>query len=261
MTMLQLQPTRREWPEWERLAAGMNAGYEVLEVSAPPVLGDEGAIRETVSRYLGSGRARSLHGAFIDNNPGSGDPDIRRASDAACRKSCAIAEQLNVPNVVFHSGAFPFLRGDYIAYWSDVCAAYYAELSAATGRRIFIENSMDVDPGPIRLLMDKIRALGAGTDRVAVCLDIGHAHYSRTPLGEWFGALSEDIGYIHLSDNMGLYDDQLVIGAGTVDWEEADRLVGMLPQEPVITLEVGTTEKARESVAFMRSRGLVHLGV
>lgn len=249
--MIRIQPQCAEREKWERLAQREALAYEALEFSMPPMLDCTGdAFEECRNWYRNSGRTRALHGAFIDVNPASGDPAFRELSRRRCRESCALAAELGAEQVVFHSSAFPFLRGGYLENWADLCAAFYMELAEEySGLTLCIENSQDLDPEPLEALMKRTG------DGVRVCLDIGHAHYSGTPLEVWFDRLGGSIACLHLSDNRGRFDDHLPLGDGGIDWAMADRLYQGLGKELPMTLEVGGLQGVEKSLAFLRRNG------
>ena len=249
--MIRIQPQCAERERWERLAQREALAYEALEFSMPPMLDCTGdAIEECRNWYRNSGRTRALHGAFIDVNPASGDPAFRELSRRRCRESCALAVALGAEQVMFHSSAFPFLRGGYLENWADLCAAFYMELAEEyRGLTLCIENSQDLDPEPLEALMKRTG------DGVRVCLDIGHAHYSGTPLEVWFDRLGGSFACLHLSDNRGRFDDHLPLGDGGIDWAMADRLYQGLGKELPMTLEVGGLQGVEKSLAFLRRNG------
>ena len=249
--MIRIQPQCAEREKWESLAQREALAYEALELSMPPMLDCAGdALEECRNWYRNSGRTRALHGAFIDVNPASGDPAFRELSRRRCRESCALAVALGAEQVVFHSSAFPFLRGGYLGNWADLCAAFYMELAEEyRGLTLCIENSQDLDPEPLEALMKRTG------DGVRVCLDIGHAHYSGTPLETWFDVLGPSIDRLHLSDNRGRFDDHLPLGDGGIDWAMADRLYQGLGKELPMTLEVGGLQGVEKSLAFLRRNG------
>ena len=249
----QVQPDNSAWDDWQDMALNTNLLYEVME----PITNDRLSLQESekYAQYRDSRRINALHGAFIDVNPASGDPDFKELSRKRCHQSCRLAVLIGAKYVVFHSSCFPFLRGAYLANWAKQCAAFYAQLAEEYGLKICVENSMDLDPTPLRTLMEKTESTS-----VCVCLDIGHAHYSRVPLVEWFAQLGRFIGYMHLSDNGGSFDEHLPLGKGTVDWSVVDRLWGQLQGEIPITLEVGGADNVRESLAFLRKHGYFGLG-
>ncbi len=249
--MIQIQPRFIEWEAWEALAARENLRYEVLELSLPPDL-DRGSMPGSSREWYRAGkRVSSLHGAFIDVNPASGDSALRALSQRRCRESCAVAVMIGAKNVVFHSSCSPFLRGAYLDAWADACAEFFQALASQHQLNIFLENSMDVDPQPLAEVMRRTQS-----ERIGVCLDIGHANYSRVPLKQWFDVLGDRIGYLHLSDNRGLYDDHLPLGEGSVNWVEADALYRRLNREVPMTLEVGGIDGVERSLQFLRRTGL-----
>jgi len=250
-SLLQVQPHYSNKEEWRDLARRFDLKYEVLELSGPLVLNIDERPIKMIERYRQSGLVTSLHGCFIDVNPGSGDILFRRLSCQRMRESCLLAKLLGAKNVVFHSACASFLRGGYMQSWADKTAEFLMELASEFDFDFFVENSMDVDPVPIVELMRRI-----DNPRVGVCLDIGHTQYSRTPLEGWIDALGDRIGYIHLSDNDGLFDDHLPMGRGCIDWEKADRLYRALGRDMPITIETNTIEDVKRSLEYLGQRGL-----
>ena len=243
---LQVQPQYASRNLWEALAVKEGLGYEVLELSAPFVT-ERDLCRQW---YRGTGRVVSVHGAFIDINPASMDAGIFAVSRQRCHESCMLARSLGAGHVIFHSSCETFLRGLYMDRWAGRCASFYESLSEQYDLRIWIENSQDMDAGPISELMKRT------TDpRVGVCLDIGHVNYSRMPMEQWFDILGDRIGYLHLSDNNGLYDDHLPLGEGTVNWAEADALWRSTGRKMLLTLEVGATEGVMRSIRYLKEHG------
>lgn len=252
--MIQIQPQYARRSQWEALAQRENLAYEALEFSVPPLLdGDD--LAPCRDWYRSTGRTRSLHGCFIDVNPASGDPAFRALSQKRCRESCELALALDVKYVVFHSSAFPFLRGAYLSHWAGVCAEFYMELADTYGLSICVENSMDVNPEPLRALLRETSAA-----QVQVCLDIGHAHYAQVPLEQWFDELGKHIGYLHLSDNNGQFDEHLPLGLGNVDWALADSLWRQLGRSVPMTLEVGGITGVEQSLTYLKRHGYFGLG-
>ncbi|MCR5788345.1 MAG: sugar phosphate isomerase/epimerase [Lachnospiraceae bacterium] len=248
--LTQIQPVYDDKDKWDALASDMSLCYEALELSLQPVFSEDGLFDDYMKWYGSNGRTTSLHGVFIDVNPASGDPLFRELSEKRCRQSMETAKAVGASNVIFHSSCFPVLRGAYLENWADVCADFYQGLADAFDLNIYIENSFDIDAEPIRQLMKRIN-----DPRIGVCLDIGHANYSRISLRQWFEELGEWIVYLHLSDNEGIYDDHLTLGRGTVDWKEADALWRGLDRDTVLTLEVGGIKGVKDSVSFLREHG------
>ena len=212
-----------------------------------PALNDPEKFESLMEWYRAGGRVTSVHGAFIDVNPGSGDKKMRALSCERSVESCRAAESLGAENVVFHCACFPFLREGYLDFWAGQCAEFYEELADTFALNIFIENSVDIDPGPLRELMRRI-----SNKRIGVCLDIGHVNYSRTPLELWVEELHEWIGYLHLSDNNGVYDSHLALGQGTIDGEAADRIWRDLGTAMPVTIETKNEQLTVQSLEFLK---------
>ena len=249
--LLQVQPRYSARDEWQQLAQSRKLSCEVLELSSPPALNESRRFQVYKEWYRKSGLVTSVHGVYIDVDPASSDAAFQKLSRDRCRESCTLAAELGARNVVLHSSCLSFVRGGYLENWAGTCAGFYEELAQTYDLNIYIENSQDVDPGPIRELMNRI------TDpRVGVCLDLGHANYSRCSIEEWLDVLCDRIGYLHLSDNNGLFDDHLPLGTGTVDWEKVDafwRSSGS--RQMPATLEVGGLQEVVTSLQYIKDHG------
>ena len=247
---LQIQPKFSSGDEWNAYADSMGLNYEVLELSSPPALNESGFFKKCREWYLKSGKVTSIHGCFIDVNPASGDTGFREYSQKRCMESCEAAVYLGAESVVFHGSCFPFLRGVYLEAWAGTCAEFYEKIANEYNINIYIENSFDTDTVPIRELMRRV-----SDERVSVCLDLGHANYSDDPVEKWFEDLGDKIGYIHLSDNDGQYDDHVNLGDGTVKWAKADELWRGLDREMPVTIEVGSIDGIKASIDFLTENG------
>ena len=248
--LMQLQPQYETRERWEAIARREDLRYEVLELSVPPALHESGRFRVVRNWLREGGRCQSVHGAFIDVNPGSGDEAFRRLSRQRCVDSCALARELGAKYVVFHSSHFPFLSGAYTDQWAAMCADFYQQLADTWQLRVMVENCADASPEPLAVLMRRLK-----DERVGVCLDIGHVNYTKVPLENWFDALGDRIGYLHLSDNNGRSDDHLPLGRGSVKWELADRLWRQLDRQMPVTLETGGPDETEASLRFLKENG------
>ena len=248
--LLQIQPKYDERDKCIQYAEKENLYFEPIEMYMAPALANASIYDELSAWHKTVGRTRSIHGAFMDVNPASASPVVREHSRKCCEDSCLLARELGAEWVVFHSSCAPFLRAAYIDNWANITAEYFMGLAQKHGLTICVENSMDIDPVPLSEIMKRV----SGKD-VQVCLDLGHVNYSREPMEAWFDMLGDNIGYLHLSDNYGKYDNHLAIGDGTVNWETADRLWRSLGKNVPITLEVGGVENVKKSLEYLRRHG------
>ena len=249
-SVLQVQPQSADFSKWVSLAHEEDLKFEVLEMVMAPALNESGRFQLLKKEYSSCGLVNSLHGAFIDINPASGDTEFRAISRKRCRESCELAKDIGAKHVVFHSSCLPFVRGQYLDYWAGTCAEFYEELADTYDLKIMIENSQDIDPDPIRNLMKRI-----SDRRIGVCLDLGHANYSQVPVSEWLDSLGSRIRYMHLSDNTGHFDDHLPIGKGTIDWSKVHRFWKRTGGKMPMTFEVGSLYGVRESLSYIRNHG------
>ena len=247
---LQVQPQFFCHEDWMALSVREGLFFEPLEFFLPPANGDAEEFNILRAWYKNSGRVTSLHGAFIDVNPASSDPAFSQLSRSRCHESCSLARHLGAKQVVFHASAHPFLRGQYLDTWAARCADFYSELAETYGLGIRVENSQDIDCTPLLTLMRRVQNAD-----VAVCLDLGHAHYSMEPMEKWFDVLGEYIQYMHLSDNMGRFDDHLPLGSGSIDWDQVNDLWQKLGRTMPATLEVGGISGVEKSLHFLRKNG------
>lgn len=247
---LQIQPRYGERDKCIELAERENLFYEPVEMYMAPALANASLYNELNTWHKSLGRIRSIHGAFIDVNPASSSAVVREHSRKWCEESCRLAKELGARWVVLHSSCAPFLRGAYIDNWANITAQYFMQLAEAYDLTICVENSMDIDPVPLMEIMKRVSG-----NKVQVCLDMGHVNYSNEPMEAWFDRLGDHIGYLHLSDNYGRYDDHLPIGDGTVDWAMADKLWRGLHRNIPITLEVGSVDNVKRSLEYLRQHG------
>lgn len=250
---LLVQPELDCMDKWEAFCLKESLQYEVLQASFPNRIQNEPWLCEAEPAYRRLGLCVSLHGAFVDTNPVSGDANIRAASRTACEASCRNALRFGAKSVVFHASAHPFLSGRYLDTWSFECAEYYQALQEKYGLALYIENSMDAYPDAMEQLSKRL----GGVPGVGFCLDVGHAAYSKTAIDEWFERLGDRIGYLHFSDNLGRFDDHLPLGTGAVDWERVDRLSRFLTGNIQITIEMNNFEDTERSVAFLKDNKLL----
>ncbi len=247
--MFQIQPRFSEKEKWQEIAEKYGLRYEILEFSSAYLNGD--VTGEMINWYKGSGIADSLHGVFMDNYPVSPDHAIRKVSREKCEESCRQALDVGAENVVFHSTALTFVRKGYEASWGKDAAEYYEELADRFKLNIFVENFADVDMTPFVELMKNVKG-----DRVKLCLDVGHVNYTRKPLKDWIESLGDKVGYLHLSDNTGSWDDHDILGLGNVDFKLVKAYLEKRGSDMPITIEVPTIEAVVRSVEYLKSIGI-----
>ena len=248
--MLQIQPVYSNRNEWMDLAIEKTLRFEVLEFSS--IYLNIPIQRKIIEWYKKSGLVDSIHGAFMDTYPLSPDYKVMEISRKRCETSCEQAQKLGAKNVIFHSTALPFVRGGLEKLWANDASEYYQMLAAKYNLNIFIENFNDVDYVPLKLMMEKVT-----DERVGICLDVAHANYSRKPVREWFDVLGDYIGYLHLSDNEGDWDNHIPLGSGTTDIESAYEWLKRSNRNIPVTIEMKTVETVRQSYDYLEKTGML----
>lgn len=218
----------------------MHYPCEVMDVAFPDY--NEKMILEA---YKGV-QMPSMHAAFVDINYASNDARIREISQRRVETSIETGKKLGVSNVVVHTCCHPVMvNQNVIDIWCETAAAYLGMLAEKYQVKIFVENTLDINPKILKRLMEM-----ADHERLGVCLDVGHANLSKVPVEVWMEKLRPYIGYMHLNDNMGVYDEHMPIGTGTIDWIGLREQIQALEQEPIMTIEVTKPEDFEKSVAY-----------
>lgn len=190
-------------------------------------------IKEVLDRY---DRRITLHGPFMDLNPGSADEGKRLRTVAMYKRAFEAASYLRPKVMVLHAG--------FKASWFDNDVGLWLEKSLKTwpefvkraedmGITIAAENTFEREPGPIKRLVEEI-----GSPSFRLCIDSGHLNvYSEVEIEEWFRVLGAYVAEVHLHDNFGAIDDHLPIGDGTIDFAAFFRLLKTYSNDPVYTIE------------------------
>ncbi len=251
MSRLLLQPTVETLEAYCAFAVEHDLGFEVVDFAFPDLL--DGGARATVDRYRATladeSRLVSIHGPFLDLYVNSPDAAIRRVAKERITQTLAIADELQLEFVVFHTNCLPMMGRDaYYQRWVDAHVDLWREVTALHDITVVLENMWDKSPELIARVLD-----GVDSPRLKVCLDTGHHHlFSRESLERWFSCLGENIAYLHLTDNMGDFDSELVLGTGVVRWREMTALVDRYCDRPVAVIETAGLEGIRASLSFLR---------
>jgi sugar phosphate isomerase/epimerase len=165
---------------------------------------------------LGNLAPRALHGPFGDLCAGSYDPKIREVTRDRFELACQLGREVRSPDIILHHGYVPGTTPP--KNWLSRCSAFWKDfLKGKDLFRFHVENMLEWDGVLLGEVIDII-----GDDRVDVCLDIGHAHCNsrETPI-QWIERLRGRIGWVHLHDNHGEWDEHLALGRGTIPLQEA----------------------------------------
>lgn len=224
------------FPEYKSKIADHRLNVEILITAADLDRKPHASIRE-ISRFLDEHQLScTIHGPFLDLNPGSSDSQIRVVSQERCRQLLALIPPLAPQVIVFHAAFDPLFYGERAAIWLEQSAETWLPVVEAVekaGTRIALENVLERTPEMIQELLLKVNSPSLG-----MCLDIGHAHiFSPVPLPDWVSSLGSRIFELHLHDNHGQQDEHLALGEGTIDIQGVLKAVQNEGISPALTIE------------------------
>ena len=193
------------------------------------------------------------HGPFIDVNVASPDPDLAEISRKRYLQGLDCAVALKAEAVTFHTQYNPMLRlSSYIQEWLLETARFFTKIindPAYDSLSLYVENMFEDSPDLMAELMKKI-----DSPRVGITMDVGHVNvYGKGEYLRWIRMLAPYIRHIHLSDNEGMIDQHIPLGAGTVDFDEFFTALGQFNVSPTYTIEMGNREDLKESLEFLES--------
>ncbi len=237
-------PDIRHIASWEK----MGIPFEYQDFADPNLLDREERVRKRLEDYLSLSRNRQedvVHGPFLDICVHSSDSTIRRASDRRIRQVCDITAALGARAIILHTNLIPnFYSPAYRQGWVDRNEAYLRRLLEDYPTiSVYMENMFDEEPDCLAALARRMEG-----SRFGICLDIAHAHLSKTSIAQWHAACGPYIAHYHLNDNHGQQDEHLPAGAGSIPWAQ---VMPMLRRDASALLEVDSLEKYRQSAAVL----------
>ncbi len=204
------------------------AGISLIEIGFDPVHVDPDDVaqhRDIRDRLEALGmRAHSIHAGY-DSRIAISDPDpgVRREFIRQARHAACIVTALGGDVVVVHPGGPVQGVVDMDAFAARVVAKLPELVYAVVdeGARVALENANPRGyPSDPRVLMELVQSFPS--DKVGVCIDVGHAHLTRWK-NDVIRTAAGRIITTHLHDNTaeeGGPDKHLVPGHGAIDWGE-----------------------------------------
>ncbi len=193
----------------------------------------------------------TIHATFLDLNPGSTDPLIRKATRLRVEQTLEIAEVLRSKIVVFHPGYSRIVHGSVRERWIENSVSFWQEQQdkiKAAGCRVAIENIFEEEPSTLLQLLEQLDHTMFGH-----CFDSGHFNmFATVSLKEWFATLGHYIIESHLHDNHGSADEHLPVGEGEIDFHEVTGLLKQYAPGAIWTLEAHSKERMIRSMAAIK---------
>jgi len=163
----------------------------------------------------------SVHAPFIDVNIAAHDPIIREAILRRLETSIKFSSALGAEALVFHPGSTSALEHFTPGMAWKLNLSSVDRLIKFAGEYnvpMMIENV----PEPFPFLMKSVEDFERFYEEVGLdikmVLDIAHASL-RGESGIFLERLVNRVGHIHVSDNVGKFDEHLQLGKGSIDWK------------------------------------------
>ena len=251
--MIQIIPRIEYLSKTRILEERYEAAYEYNDFYDASVLDDPTKTKVLVNLYKNLDRDCSmdtLHGAYREIAVHSKDKKIREISDLRIHQSMDIAEKMEIRGVVFHTNYIANrLDEDYQKNWLDKNIEFYTQLAKEyDGLQIYMENEFEFTPD---LYVEFAKAMQE-VKNFHLCLDIGHANISQTPIETWLEQAAPYIAHMHINDNNGNYDVHDAIGSGSIDWKKVDALIRKFGIKPSVLVKTKEIDKQEKSLAYMK---------
>lgn len=223
----------------------LNIGVEIQDFTEPNLSSDE--INRIINGYKEKlkdfNNIKSMHGPFLDLKPSSPDILIREVSYNRYLDTIKIAKKLDMDYLIFHSQINPYLNHPSHKTLNNIQNKEFwvkilGEVLDYKGT-ILLENIFEEEPSMLKELIETINL-----PNIKINLDIGHAKLGKASLEEWIKELKDNIYYIHIHSNDGLYD-----GHQSPTKDEIDELYSLLDKydlNPALSLEYKTDSLKQE---------------
>lgn len=195
----------------------------------------------------------TIHAPFMDLNPGSPEPLIRRATLQRFNQVMDVAEILRPVSMVFHTGYDKWRQGESQEEWLGHCLETFRpvlERGIQIGTVIAVENIFENEPSTLKGLLDAV-----DSPSFRHCFDVGHWNlFHKVGMEEWFSVLGSYVTHVHVHDNWGLRDDHMPIGDGNIDFDLYFRLMNSYAPDALYTIEAHDREKVELAIKRLKAR-------
>jgi len=197
----------------------------------------------------------SLHGPFYEMHYQSKDSQIREVVRRRFLQILDVAACLQARSIVIHSTYSPLSgQPDNAEKWIKASLEFLlpmAELAGKLGVVFMLENIHDDRPEPVKELLRR-----AASPSLKACIDMGHWFlFSKLPIRHWIDVYGEDLGYFHLHDNGGVYDEHDAVGRGRIPYPELFKALETSSARPKYCIEVQTVDRIAPSMDHLRKEG------
>ena len=187
---------------------------------------DRSHVREVAGWFRDSGVTASLHQPLTADETYSRhagptlnlierDKGKRIEAMEEVKRALESAEQIPFQSCVLHLGMKDEKWNEHALEYCLTAVEHLKAFAAPLGVTLLLENLQNEVTTPEHLLA--ILRIGH-FDRVGVCLDVGHAHLAEGGVAGAMETLRQRVVEVHVHDNLGLKDEHLWPGSGTIKW-------------------------------------------
>lgn len=182
------------------------------------------------------GLSITMHGPYMELNPGSLDESIRRNAEYKYELALKAASFLRPKTIVLHGGYHEKKFRGNVELWIEQSMKTWPRFvkeAERLGVVIAVEHIFEKDPYPLKALIEKINS-----PFFRACIDTGHLNvFSNGNTEEWLRELGPYLAEVHLHDNDGTHDEHLPLGDGRINFRLFFMLLKKYAQDPVYTIE------------------------
>ncbi len=194
----------------------------------------------------------SFHSFFLDLNPSSPDPHIKKATIHRYNQTLEIAKALNADTVVFHSGYNGLVKHplyekifakEQINFWSEYIKEFEkCNITAA------LENTYENIP---EKLLNTVNSVNS--NHLKICIDIGHVNInSEKTVDNWIEATKDKLHHMHIHNNFEKADDHNSILDGTINHGKMVQKLKEYNLKPNMVAEIFNKDATLETVEYLR---------
>jgi len=137
---------------------------------------------------------------------------------------------------------------DAVAAQNRAAMEQLVEVAEARGLRLMLENL-----GPRFGTVEQLRPLIEADDRIGFHLDAGHANLGGNHFLAVLAAFGDRLAHVHVSDNFGIDDLHLPLGAGSNDWPAVADVLKGRGYDGTVTVEVFSPRYVPSSAELWRT--------
>lgn len=185
----------------------------------------------------------TIHSPTVDLNPASLNAGIREETAKQLRETVDLAATIGASTITTHPGYVKRIN-DTLTQRSLESAFSSLETWAMYSKDAGIEPAIENMPRNQKYFCTNVseHKLFVEMCSTSATIDVGHAHTN--DLVQEFLQADLPIAYFHVSDNDGLRDQHLTVGAGTIDWSQ----LGGIDKAIIEVNDYEAVKKSREKL-------------